>query len=128
VRWSIWKYVADRVYDKAITGIGIRGTRALYLIIPTDEGDPSHQAYTLKGRAPRHPHNIYLQTWLELGAIDAVPTACSRLAAIWQMRFLPPILEGSSYALFAVAAMVGLSGFDLFQTWLLAALAFAWTG
>jgi hypothetical protein len=127
-RFYIWKYVADRVYDKPITGIGIRGTRALHLIIPTDEGDPTHQAYALKGREPRHPHNIYLQTWLELGAIGAVLLLVVGLASIWQMRFLPPILEGSSYALFAVAAMVGLSGFDLFQTWLLAALAFAWTG
>ena len=50
------------------------------------------------------------------------------LAAIWQMRFLPPALEGSAYALFAVSSMIGLSGFDLWQSWLLAALAFAWAG
>ncbi|MGZ4988631.1 MAG: hypothetical protein ACXWBP_11330, partial [Limisphaerales bacterium] len=76
----------------------------------------------------RHPHNIYLQTWLELGAIGAVLLLIVGLAAIWQMRFLPPALEGSAYALFAVSSMIGLSGFDLWQSWLLAALAFAWAG
>jgi O-Antigen ligase len=127
-RFYIWKYVADRVYEKPITGIGIRGTRALHLHIPTDQGDPSHAAYALKGREPRHPHNIYLQTWLELGAIGAVLLLGVGLAALWQIRLLPPMLEASAYALFAASAMIGLSGFDLFQTWLLAALAFAWAG
>jgi hypothetical protein len=127
-RFYIWKYVADAVHEKPITGIGIRGTRTLHLTIRTDEGDPSHAAYALRGRQARHPHNIYLQTWLELGAIGAVLLLMVGLAAIWQMRFLPPVLEASSYALFAVAAMIGVSGFDLFQTWLLAAVAIAWAG
>ncbi|MFZ2019550.1 MAG: O-antigen ligase family protein [Methyloceanibacter sp.] len=127
-RFYIWKYVADRVHERPITGIGIRGTRALHLIIPTDEGDPSHAAYALQGRQARHPHNIYLQTWLELGAIGAVLLLVVGLTALWQMRLLPPVLEGSSYALFAVASAVGVSGFDLLQTWLLAALALAWAG
>jgi hypothetical protein len=127
-RFYIWKYVADRVQERPITGIGIRGTRALHLVIPTDAGDPSHAEYALRGRVARHPHNIYLQTWLELGAIGAVLLLVVGLAAIWQMRFLPPALEGSAYALFAVSSMIGLSGFDLWQSWLLAALAFAWAG
>jgi O-antigen ligase len=124
-RFYIWKYVADRVHEKPIIGIGIRGTRALHLHIPTDQGDPSRAAYALRGREPRHPHNIYLQTWLELGAIGAILLLEVGLAALWQIRLLPPVLEASAYALFAAPAMIGLSGFDLFQTWLLAALAFA---
>jgi O-antigen ligase len=127
-RFYIWKYVADRVAERPISGIGIRGTRALHLTIPTDAGDPSHAEYALQGRAARHPHNIYLQTWLELGAIGAVLLLAAGLAALWQMRSLPPTLEGSAYALFAVSSMIGLSGFDLWQSWLLAALAFAWAG
>jgi len=127
-RFYIWKYVADRVAERPITGIGIRGTRALHLVIPADAGDPSHAEFALQGRAARHPHNIYLQTWLELGAIGAVLLLVVGLAAIWQMRFLPPTFEGSAYALFAVSSMIGLSGFDLWQAWLLAALAFAWAG
>lgn len=87
--------MADRVQERPITGI--RGTRALHLTIPTDAGDPSHAEYALRGRVARHPHNIYLQTWLELGAIGAVLLLVVGLAAIWQMRYLPPALEGSAY-------------------------------
>ncbi len=125
-RFYIWKYVADRVPEKPITGIGIRGTRALHLVIPTDAGDPSHKEFALKGRAARHPHNIYLQTWLELGAIGAVLLLVLGLTGLWQMRALAPPVEGSAYGLFAVSSMVGFSGFDLWQTWLLASAALAW--
>jgi hypothetical protein len=48
------------------------------------------------------------------------------LAGLWQMRLLPPALQGASYGLFAISGAIGLSGFDLWQTWLLAAVAFAW--
>ena len=125
-RFYIWKYVADKVPEKPVTGIGIRGTRALHLVIPADAGDPSNSTFALQGRAARHPHNIFLQTWFELGGIGAVLLLAVGLAGLWQMRVLPPVLQGASYALFAISGAVGLSGFDLWQTWLLASLAFAW--
>jgi hypothetical protein len=126
-RFYIWKYVADHVHERPLTGIGIRGTRALHLKIPADAGDSSHSTYALQGREARHPHNVFLQTWLELGAIGAVLLLGVGLAGLWAIRNWPPLLQGSAYALFAVGCAVGVSGFDLWQTWLLAALAFAWT-
>ena len=42
------------------------------------------------------------------------------------MRLLPRALEGASYGRFAVSGAIGLSGFDLWQTWLLAAVPLAW--
>jgi len=126
-RFYIWKYVADEVYERPLTGIGIRGSRDLHLKIPSDAADPSHNAYALKGREARHPHNIYLQTWVELGAIGAVLLLCVGLAGLWVVSAWPPLFQGSAYALFAVASAVGLSGFDFWQTWMLGAVAFAWS-
>ncbi len=123
-RFYIWKYVADKVHEKPITGIGIRGTRDLHLSIPADAGDPTNDP--LRGRQARHPHNIFLQTWLELGAIGAILLLGVGLAGLWEIRNWPPMLRGSAYGLFAVGCAIGLSGFDLWQTWLLASLALAW--
>jgi O-antigen ligase len=81
----------------------------------------------LRGREARHPHNIFLQTWLELGAIGAILLLGVGLTGLWAIRAWPPILETSGYTLFAVCCAIGVSGFDLWQTWLLAALALAWT-
>jgi hypothetical protein len=92
----------------------------LHLKIPTEADDPSHAAYALKGREARHPHNIYLQTWLELGAIGAALLLGVGLAWLWAIGPWPPFLQGSAYALFAVGGAVGVSGFEFWQTWMLA--------
>jgi O-antigen ligase len=69
-RFYIWKYTADKVSERPITGIGIRGTRTLHVDIPIDPKTGRQTAYAL--RPGRHAHNVFLQTWLELGAIGAV--------------------------------------------------------
>ncbi|HEV7463705.1 MAG TPA: O-antigen ligase family protein, partial [Methyloceanibacter sp.] len=126
-RFYIWKYVADKIHETPIAGIGIRATRDLHLTIPADAGDPTETEGPLRGREARHPHNIFLQTWLELGAIGAILLLGVGLTGLWAIRAWPPILETSGYTLFAVCCVIGVSGFDLWQTWLLAALALAWT-
>jgi exopolysaccharide production protein ExoQ len=124
-RFYIWKYCADEVPKQPLTGIGIRGTEDLHLVIPMDPNDSS-RGYALKGRHPRHPHNAFLQTWLELGAFGAVLLLAVGLAGLWALRDWPPTLQRSAYALFAACCAIGLSGFDMFQTWLLASIALAW--
>jgi len=86
-RVYIWKYVADDIYQRPLTGIGIRGPRDLHFKIPTD-ADAASAAYALKGREARHPHNIYLQTGFELGAIGAVLLLGIGLAALLGYRRL----------------------------------------
>ena len=61
-----------------------------------------------------------------LGAIGAILLLGVGLTGLWAIRAWPPILEASGYTLFAVCCAIGVSGFDLWQTWLLAALAIAW--
>jgi O-antigen ligase len=119
-RFYIWKHMADEVYKNPITGIGIRGTRELKLVIPTGADE------VLRGRRIQHPHNIFLQTWLELGAIGAILLLGVGLAGLWQIGRLPPVEQASAYALFAICSAIGLSGFDFWQTWLLASAGFAW--
>ena len=126
-RFYIWKYVADEVYQRPLTGIGIRGSRDLHLRIPTDADDPSHAAFALQGRQARHPHNIYLQTWLELGAIGAILLLAVGITGLWAIGTWPPLLQAAGYALFAVGSTVGVSGFDFWQTLMLGAVAFGWT-
>jgi hypothetical protein len=125
-RFYIWKYSADNTSTHLLTGIGIRGTRDLHLVIPLDPNDPN-MGYALKGRAARHPHNVFIQTWLELGAIGAVLLLSIGLAGLWSLRNWPSLLQASGYALFAACCAIGLSGFDMFQTWLIGATALAWS-
>jgi O-antigen ligase/polysaccharide polymerase Wzy-like membrane protein len=125
-RFYIWKHMADEVYKQPFTGIGIRGTRTLRVTLPPDVEMQRQPTGATRGRRATHAHNVFLQTWLELGAIGAVLLLGVGLAALRQMRNLPPLLQGSSYALFATCFAIGVSGFDLWQTWLLSAVALAW--
>jgi len=125
-RFYVWKHMADEVYKQPFTGIGIRGTRTLRVTVPIEVETQGRRTDVIRGRRATHAHNIFLQTWLELGAIGAVLLLGVGLAALRQMRNLPPVLQGSSYALFATCFAIGVSGFDLWQTWLLAAVALAW--
>lgn len=123
-RFYIWKYTADKVSERPLTGIGIRGTRSLHVDIPIDPKKGRQTPYAL--RPGRHAHNIFLQTWLELGAIGAVLLLGVGLAGLWEIRTWPATLQTSACALFAVCCAIGVTGFDLWQTWLLASLALAW--
>lgn len=125
-RFYIWKHMADEVGTNPVTGLGIRGARGLKLQLPADpkmlrEADP-----VADGRRVPHPHNIFLQIWLELGAIGAALALGLGLAALWQIGTLPALVQAGANGLFAVSATVGASGFDLWQTWLFGSYVFAW--
>jgi exopolysaccharide production protein ExoQ len=78
------------------------------------------------GRRVPHPHNIFLQIWLELGAIGAALALGLGLVALWQIGTLPAWVQVGANGLFAAGAAVGASGFDLWQTWLFASYVAAW--
>jgi len=124
-RFYIWKYTAGKVAERPITGIGIRGTRSLHVDAAIDPETGLQSTAVL--RPGRHAHNVFLQTWLELGAIGAVLLLGVGVAGLFAMGAWPRLMQASAYGLFAVSVAVGISGFDIWQTWLLGALAFAWS-
>jgi O-antigen ligase/polysaccharide polymerase Wzy-like membrane protein len=125
-RFYIWKHMADAVEKNFVIGIGVRGARALDVRLPADLRSLREPAPVADGRRVPHPHNVFLQIWLELGAIGAFLALVVGLAALWQIGRLPPVVQAGALGLFAVCAGVGASGFDLWQTWLLGAYIFTW--
>jgi exopolysaccharide production protein ExoQ len=125
-RVYIWKHMADEAEKHLVTGIGLRGTRHLGVRLPADLKTLREEEPLANGRRVPHPHNIFLQVWLELGVIGAVIALGLGLAALWQIGTLPPLVQAGANGLFAVSATVGASGFELWQTWLFASYVFAW--
>ena len=68
-RIIIWGFTAEKVMQSPLIGIGVRSTRVLDSeLLPTaerDEGD------VFARRPGRHAHNLFLQSWFELGLIGA---------------------------------------------------------
>lgn len=117
-RIQIWGSIANHVADAPILGVGVRSTYAMNL--EQQAADKSNQS---SPSIPPHAHNVYLQTWFELGAIGALLLLISGLALLYFVSKLPaetlPFALGAlTMGFFEVA-----SSWDIWQRWFFALLA-----
>ena len=83
-RLIIWEYTAERVLDHPWLGIGAASTPALR--------EPPDQAEKPQGyprNTGRHAHDMFLQTWYELGAVGAILIALAGAVVIFRISLLP---------------------------------------
>lgn len=123
-RLQIWNFVARHTFEHMPFGIGIDGSR----VLPSNGENvefvaPDAIAQTTVYTAdilPDHPHNVYLQIWLELG-IPGVLLAILLTAMLWRRiyvapRALQPFLWG-----YVVTASITLAiAYGAWQAWWLA--------
>jgi O-antigen ligase len=115
-RLLIWRFVADRIEERPLTGWGFDTSRD----IPGKKRrlDESEQAL------PLHPHNAALQWWLELGVIGAI---LGSALILWLMRAIggtrASILgKASAAGLVLSAVTVSFLSYGIWQSWWIATL------
>jgi len=118
-RIILWNVTAEKVREAPLLGTGVASTKAL------DEED-APKAKTLPGhtypqKTGRHAHNVFLQTWYELGGIGAVLLLLTGVLALRLARRLPASLEPYAVASFVAATLIGASSWGMWQTWFMAA-------
>jgi O-antigen ligase/polysaccharide polymerase Wzy-like membrane protein len=117
-RIILWAYTARQMSKAPILGIGAQTTRA--------ESEAARPAEALPGHAfpqwtGRHGHNIYLQTWYELGVVGAgllLGLGLSILSWLWT---LPRPGQDYAGAAFVCASAMCASSFGMWQAWFIAA-------
>ena len=126
-RLLIWDFVSARIAEHPWLGWGMDSSRA----IPGGTGHPVAamlETYGLTGKAawfagaqllPLHPHNLALQTWLELGAVGALLMAA--LLALLAMS----AAGGAACGAFAAGLVVAMLSYGAWQYWWVAALLLA---
>ena len=118
-RLEIWHFAAVNTLDRPIIGHGINASR----FIPNNGAVSAFQPPD-KPVITLHPHDAFLQIWLELGLVGVVLVAALLLSALRETRRWT---EGANRFVLAggVAALViaGLA-FGIWQTWWMATLAF----
>lgn len=120
-RIVIWNNVANRVADAPIIGSGVRSGLVL-----SDRGKlaPAPSPASGEGTSvPRHAHNVYLQTWFELGLIGAGLFLAAGLAALRALARMPVRTQPYALATFAVFMAEILSSWEVWQGWFLALFA-----
>lgn len=120
-RVEIWGRAAGHVPDAPVFGHGIDASRAM---MPYP-GETSRFDSLTNGLFSLHPHNGFLQVWLELGAAGAALTVILLLLVLRGIgrldgRFRPPAL-----ALFATGLFMANTAYGVWQAWWMAAYAAA---
>lgn len=115
-RIVIWNDVGERV--KLAPWLGV-GARTAYVL--SEEGAKSLKQGPKQSRSiARHAHNVYLQTWFELGFVGAALMLVTGLSVLWAATRLIAPAQPYVLATFAVfMAEIG-SSWEIWQRWFFA--------
>ena len=119
-RVIIWNYTAEKTLESPWYGIGANQT---YLLGPSLEADiPDFKTNPLARTLSIHAHNIYLQTWFELGLAGALLLAAAGFFLLRAIRDLGPRLQPYGFATFASCAAMVATSYGMWQVWLVTSL------
>ncbi len=118
-RIILWGVTAERTLESPILGVGVDSTRDIDAELAKSAVKEKGAPFAL--RTGRHAHNVYLQTWFELGAIGAGLMLVAGLALFRRLYDVPERARPFVFAaLVSGVVMAGLS-WGLWQPWLAAA-------
>ncbi len=120
-RIIIWDVTARNVLQAPILGIGIRSTRVLDAQNPNSRMLPVHGVYP--NRTGRHAHNIYLQTWYELGAVGAGFLLIIGLLVLRGLSRLPAPLQPYAFSAATLICVLAAFSWGMWQSWYVSSLA-----
>jgi exopolysaccharide production protein ExoQ len=119
-RVEIWHFAAEKALERPLFGYGFNASRNV------PNGD-AVSAFLEAGKPiiPLHPHDAFLQIWLELGAVGValaiiLLAVALRATARWPHRSTRFALAG-----YAAAMIIAGLAFGIWQTWWMATLAFS---
>ena len=127
-RIIIWNHTAEQALASPMLGVGMHST---YAIGPSQRpATRNAPGERLPRTLSRHAHNIYLQTWFELGAIGALLLSIVGVAVLGLIRRLDDAVQPYALATFACGAVIGAASYGMWQIWYMAmyGMAFALIG
>ncbi|HTI86638.1 MAG TPA: O-antigen ligase family protein [Alphaproteobacteria bacterium] len=123
-RLLIWRFVSERTAERPLLGWGMDASREL-------PGGHTKLVETLSRpivpdsseALPLHPHDAFLQWWVELGAIGAVLGLGAVVTLLLRVASLPSRVAVASATAFAVGAItIAMLGYGFWQSWWLSTL------
>ncbi len=120
-RIILWGVAAQRIDNAPLLGIGVGSTKELDEKEGPSAEKPADHSYPL--RTGRHSHNVFMQTWYELGAVGAALLAVIGLTTLFALDRLPRTIKPPALASFVAATMMAAFSWGMFQTWFMAVLA-----
>jgi hypothetical protein len=121
-RVIIWEYTAERTLAHPWLGIGVGSTPVLRdedkAVSPVDQPE----GFVFHRTTGQHAHDIFLQTWYELGAVGAVLMALAGVAVVMLILLLSLCAQPFAAASFAAFAAVAAFAWGMWQAWFMCAI------
>lgn len=121
-RIVIWADIAERTFENPIIGVGARSTNALNA---RGTASLTQSVERKQWTIGRHPHNVYLQAWYELGAIGAILLGIAGLVAFSQLSQLAPQTWPFALATLTSTALELALCWDIWQRWFFGVVCFS---
>lgn len=111
-RMEIWDFISRRALESPWIGHGVEATR-FYDDFDTQRlYHPSSEIL--------HPHNLFIQIWIEYGLAGAVILCIFMTHMLLRISELPPRLARVTLPTFMACVSIGTTGYGLWQGWWLA--------
>ena len=121
-RIIIWQYTAEQALKHPWVGVGIKSTPVLNQQ-QTSAGTDQPEGFIFPRSLGSHAHNIYLQTWFELGAVGAFLLAVAGAAVISLITLLRASAQPFAAGTLAAFATVAAFSWSMWQVWFMCAAA-----
>lgn len=119
-RFVIWGGFADLATERPIQGHGANyanTAKPSFRLIDERLRERTNPTGSVRPLPISHPHNIYLQVWVELGAVGALLLAGFGLSMISAISKLTAELQPLGFATMAAVATQMLSSYSIWQYW-----------
>ncbi len=114
-RMIIWEFTAERVLERPWLGIGAGSTPALS--IPRGEAEQP-EGFVFPRTTGAHAHNLFLQTWFELGLVGAILVAIAGALLVLRISLLPVEAQPFAAATFTAFLATVSTSWGMWQVWL----------
>jgi len=122
-RLLVWEYVANEIYKRPILGHGIGTSRLIGQNIILNVPNTNQE---IKGGIPLHPHNNFLEIWLELGLLGIIIISILWMKIIKygiQMRQDSYIIGTGVCSSIVTIFIISNLSFGVFQAWWMSSIA-----
>ncbi|WP_448190754.1 O-antigen ligase family protein [Azospirillum sp. sgz301742] len=116
-RVEIWWRAANRALETPLLGQGIDAARALKPM-----GETSQFETLAESLLPLHPHNAFIQVWLELGGLGAALALAVTLMVLGGTRRLERADQPYALASFMAALGMVSTAYGIWQAWWMAGM------
>ena len=122
-RLLVWEYVANEIYKKPLLGYGTGTSRLIGQNIILNVPNTNQE---IKGGIPLHPHNNFLEIWLELGLLGIIIINILWIKIIKygiQMRQDSYIIGTGVCSSIVTIFIISNLSFGVFQAWWMSSIA-----